>query len=64
MTSTTQQYETQLEEVTQKMQKLENLVIDQRKSKLALGSQLCVVQNGSGVAERRSQVTEEANNKL
>ena len=62
--STTQQYETQLEEVTHKMQQLEKLLIDQRKSKLALESQLSATQDHIGVAERRSKATEEANKKL
>ena len=46
------------------MQKLAKLLIDQRKSKLALESQLSAAQDRIGVAERRSKPTEEANKKL
>ena len=62
--STTQKYETQLEGVTHKMQQLENLLIDQHKSKLALERQLSVAKDRIGAAERRSKATEEANKKL
>ena len=46
------------------MQQLENLLIDQRKSKLALERQLSAAQDRIGAAERRSKATEEANKKL
>ena len=62
--SAPQKYETQLEEVTHKMQQLEKLLIDQRKRKLALKSQLSAAQDRIGAAERRSKATEEANKKL
>ena len=46
------------------MQKLENLLIDQRKSKLALESQLSSIQDCIRVEERRSKGAEEANKTL
>ena len=46
------------------MQQFEKLLIDQRKSKLALESQLSATQDHIGAAERRSKATEEANKKL
>ena len=45
------------------MRKLENLLIDQRKSKLAPESQLSATKDCIGVAERRSKTTEEATKK-
>ena len=46
------------------MQQLEHLLIDQRKSKLALERQLSVAQDRIGAAERRPKAAEEANKKL
>ena len=46
------------------MQQFEHLLINQRKSKLALERQLFATQDRIGVAERRCKATEEANKKL
>ena len=53
-----------MEEVTHKIQQLENLLIDQHKSKLALERQLSAAENNIGAPERRFKATEEANKKL
>ena len=46
------------------MQQLEELLIDQRKRKLPLESQLSATQDRIGAGERRSKTTEETNKKL
>ena len=45
------------------MQKLANLLIDQRKSKLTLESQLSTMQDRIGGTKRRSKAIEETNKK-
>ena len=60
----TQTYETQLAEVTGKMQALEQLLIDQRVKGNSLANQLSAAQDRIGGAERRAQQLTEENQQI
>ena len=62
--TTSQHYEAQLQELTQKMQGLETLLIEQRQKGGRLESALSAAQDRIGGAERRALRLEEENSKI
>ena len=59
-----QQYEAQLDDVTQKMEMLETLLIAQRQKSSLLESELSATQDHIGGAKRRAQMLEQENSHI